>query len=204
MNYLKIKAPFLSAAFIKNRADLFRRKYWDDSFPVEIEDIIELKLKLDIIPVSRLQKLCDTDALITSDWLSVYVDSEKYLDNRYKNRLRFSLAHEIGHFILHRGLYNTFGIKNIEDFYKFIELIPLEQYSYFEIQANKFASYLLVPREELKIERENLIKHPSLVALINSGKLKDETINSYLANPISKIFGVSEEVIEIALNEILS
>lgn len=74
MDYKNITVPFLNNSAIKNKTDLFRKEFWDDSVPVEIEDIIDLKLKLDIVPTKELLKLCDTDALITSGWSLVYVD----------------------------------------------------------------------------------------------------------------------------------
>jgi Zn-dependent peptidase ImmA (M78 family) len=129
------------------------------------------------------------------------VDNNHFSDNRHQNRLRFSFAHEIGHFILHKDIYKSFGIKNIKDFEKLINDIPSNQYGYLEIQANKFASFLLAPREKLITERDKEIK--KVGNLIASGKIKNrKEINSYLAVPISKVFGVSEEVIEIALNEL--
>lgn len=199
MNYKSIVVPFLNNSKIKDNANLFRIKFWDNSIPVDTEEIIDLKLKLDIIPKKELQKLYDTDALITSNWSAVYVDYDKYLDERYKNRLRFSFAHELGHFILHKNIYNSFCIKNLEDFYKLIEKIPQQQYGYLEAQANKFANYLLVPRNKLIKERNKAIKENKLYNLKN---IDIKTLNSYLAIPISKIFGVSEEVIEIALSDI--
>ena len=203
MDYNKIRAPFLSGETIRKKADLFRQRYWDNSVPVEIEEIIELKLRLQIVSIPELQRLCDTDALITSNWSLVYVDNGKYLDDRYKNRLRFSFAHEIGHFILHKDIYNNFKIKSLEDFYKMIEQISQEQYSYFETQANKFANYLLIPRERLIAEKNKLIKiKDGLKETIDSRKTDKKTVDSYMANPMAKIFGVSEEAAEIALNDI--
>ena len=106
MDYTKINVPFLSNLEIKNKADLFRRKFWNDSVPIDMEDIVELKLEMEIIPLKSLQTLFGIDALITSDWRSIYIDYDRYVDERYQNRLRFSLAHEIGHFVLHKGIYN--------------------------------------------------------------------------------------------------
>ena len=202
MDYRKVAVPFLNGLTIKKQADLFREKFWNKSIQVEIENIIDLRLKLDVIPVNGLLKLCDTDALITSNWKSIYVDYEKYLDDRYKNRLRFSLAHEIGHFILHKDIYNSFYIKNLEDFYRLIEQIPQEQYGYLESQANKFANHLLVPRNKLIKEENKVIKAIKENNLNDLKKIDDKTLKSYLAIPISKIFGVSEEVIEIAFSDI--
>jgi len=200
MNYRNISVPFRDKNYIKNKADLFRQQFWDDSIPVNIEKIIDVKLEINIVPTPMMMTLCDTDALIASDWQSIYVDENKYMDDRYQNRLRFSLAHEIGHFILHKNIYSGFNIKEIRDIYKLYEEIPEKQYEYLETQANKFANYLLVPRERLIIERDKVLKKYN--GAINFKKQDVNTLNSYLANPISCIFGVSTDVIEIALNDI--
>ncbi len=200
MNYNKIKVPFLRNVQIKNKAEFFRKKFWNNSIPVDIEYIADVKLKLDIVPVKGLQELCDTDALISSNWQLVYIDHDRYLDNRYQNRLRFSLAHEIGHLVLHKGIYNSFKIKDSKDLRRLLEQIPQEQYGYLEVQANKFANYLLVPRDKLIIERDKVLK--KYKSLIETEGMDEKTLNSYSAIPLSKIFGVSESVIEIALNEL--
>lgn len=198
MNYKNIKVPFLNNADISNKVELFRKKFWDNSIPVNIERIIDLRLKLDVIPVPSLQKLCDTDALIASSWKEIYVDEEKYLDDRYQNRLRFSLAHEIGHFVLHKNIYESFDIKTFKDIYDLIRDIPQEQYSYLETQANKFANLLLVPRNILGNQRIREVKKQKTIPK----NVDRKTLNLYLAIPLSKEFGVSERVIEIALNEL--
>lgn len=64
--------------------------------------------------------------------------------NKYhsKKRQRFTMAHELGHYVLHR---NNIGIKH-EDMVLFRnnEVNPME------VEANNFASELLIPREEFK------------------------------------------------------
>ncbi len=149
MNYSDIKIPFVDKEKIKRKrkADLFREKFWNDSVPVDIEKIIDLKLEIDIIPLPDLG-----DVFISSDWKSIYVDRNKYLDG-IQNRLRFSLAHEIGHFILHKEIYNSFKITSLEKFYQFVIEISGEQYGFLETQANIFANFLLVPRNRLALEK---------------------------------------------------
>lgn len=70
MDYTKIKAPYINNKEIKKKADLFRQKFWDDSIPVDIETIIDVKLKIDVIPSLNLKQECDSDTLISSDWKS--------------------------------------------------------------------------------------------------------------------------------------
>jgi Zn-dependent peptidase ImmA (M78 family) len=200
MNYKDIVVPYLSRAEIENKADLFRKRFWGNGIPVNIEHIIDIKLKIYIIPVPGFLKSANIDALIASDWKSIYVDRSEYLDERRHNRLRFSLAHEIGHFVLHKRTYANLNIKNSSDYYKLNKEIPQRQYSYFESQANKLASYLLVPRRELIVERRKELRKKGKPAWFK--ELDAKTLNSYLAIPLSKTFNVSEDVIAIALNDL--
>jgi hypothetical protein len=195
MDYKEFKVPFISDSLIKEKADLFRKKYWGDIIPVNIEIIIEENLSIKIIPEPGLYRQCSTDAYISSDWLYVFVDNDKYMEDSYYNRLRFSIAHEIGHLILHKKLYQDLKIKNIDDFIKFLTDIPNKQYGFLETQANKFANYFLIPRNILGIERNKILKKYKEIQSFDT-----KQINSYIATPLSKMFGVNSEPMEIALN----
>jgi Zn-dependent peptidase ImmA (M78 family) len=194
-----MRIPFFDNKELKQKADEFRIKHWGDMVPVDIERIIEFKLGIEIIPIPGLYKQCNADALISSDWRTIYVDNDNYLDDRQYNRLRFSLAHEIGHFVLHQELYASFNIKSVEDFYNIIDIIG-QDYGIIEGHANRLANFLLVPREQLKIAREKIeaeyfVKYPEIKNFDNP------TLNSYLAIPLSKIFLVSQDALEISLND---
>ncbi len=195
MNYQEFKVPYISDDVIRVAADRFRKKYWGDVIPVNIESIIEEKLAMEIIPIPDLKKHINTDAFISSDWQSVYVDNEKYMEDSYYNRLRFSIAHEIGHYVLHQALYEELKINSLSDFSDFLNNISGKQYGYIETQANKFANYFLVPRNILKKERVKIMQDYNEIT-----SLEEKLINSYIATPLSKKFGVSSEVMEIALN----
>ncbi|MFA5051009.1 MAG: ImmA/IrrE family metallo-endopeptidase [Patescibacteria group bacterium] len=200
MDYYSIRVPFISQEEIKKMADEFRNRYWGESLPVDIEKIIDGKLKIQIIPIPNLRRDCDMDAHISFNWQFLYVDADMYKDDRQQNRLRFSFAHEIGHYILHENIYSDFKLNNIYKLYEIIGQIPAEQYGYLETQANKFAGYLLVPREKLEIEKKKLIdqlkQNPEFIKISD-----DKSQNSYLAIPLAPIFGVSQEAMEIVLSE---
>lgn len=51
MDYQKFQTPLVSNKEIKKRADQFRKKYWGDIIPVNIETILEQKLGIEIIPI---------------------------------------------------------------------------------------------------------------------------------------------------------
>lgn len=201
MSYKNIIAPYFNNVTIEEKVDIFRKNFWNNTIPVEIEDIIELKLNISLVPIPGFLKITNMDALITSDWKYIYVDNNEYLDERRYNRLRFSLAHEIGHYVMHKRIYSNFEIKTIADYYKLYKDIPTRQYGYLECQANKFASYLLIPRKVLAIEMEKELKNKNDPRLRKIDRL---TLNYYLAKPLAKIFKVSEEAVRIALNSLIS
>jgi Zn-dependent peptidase ImmA (M78 family) len=100
------------------------------------------------------------------------------------------MAHEIGHLILHQDFYASLNIKNIEDFYGIVDKLN-DKYGIIEGHANRFANFLLVPRERLEIEKAKALQvHPEII------EYEAATVNSYIAIPLSKIFEVSETVIE--------
>ncbi|MFH1175500.1 MAG: ImmA/IrrE family metallo-endopeptidase [bacterium] len=200
MDYGKIKVPYIKNKEIKIKAEEFRVKYWDKNLPIDIEKIVDLNLRINIIPLLELEKMCDANALIASNWETLYIDKDLFEDERRQNRLRFSLAHEIGHFILHKDFYKALDINSIDDFYNFIDIIPGEQYGYLETQANKFAGYLLIPFDLL--EKEFFKNLEEVKTKIDIDRFDKLLIKSCISEPLSKKFGVSQETMEIILGEL--
>jgi len=195
MKYKNITVPFIRIDEIKIKADDFRKKFWGNTIPVEVEAIVEIKLKIKIIPIPNLFKLCSVDSQISSNFASILVDQDSYLYNE-TNRIYFSLAHELGHYILHKELFSSFGIKSIEDVIAFINNIPEKQYSFLEAQANKFASHFLLPRDILLGEKKEIIEKYKLQ------NINDKMVNSYIADSIAKKFNVSSQAAELALDDL--
>lgn len=105
MDPRNFKAPFITPEQAWVKADRIRSKYWpSDKLPVEVEEILwEVGLRLD--PIASLKSDGDVDALLTGDLTRIIVDLEEYMDDRMLNRMRFSIAHELGHFVLHGDFY---------------------------------------------------------------------------------------------------
>lgn len=187
------KCKWLDKSEIWERADQFRSTYWEeDTLPVEVEEITELKLKLNIIPYKDLVRLADIDAYLNRDLTGITVDHDRFLNEKYQNRLRFSFAHELGHLILHKDIYAAEHIESIEDWKR---VILSRDYSPFEFQANEFAGRLLVPRATLSAEvlrcHELLKKFDVMDILETDPKGALQLIAPSLCKP----FGVSEDVI---------
>lgn len=195
MDPAQFKAPYISQQDCWARADAFRAKYWpSDEIPVDILDIAELELELEIRPVPRLRFDADVDALLLGNWTTLLVDHQQYMEDRFLNRLKFIIAHELGHLVLHRDTFLEIPRESPEEWIAFMLGMPDEQYSFLEYHANEFAGRLLVPLEKLSHEFEGVLSFAQRNGLPR--QTLDESHLQYLCNPLAKSFGVSQDVIE--------
>jgi hypothetical protein len=147
------KAPFIDQQEIWRRADDFRSRFWpSNQIPIQVLEIVEFELDLEVRPISRLKEDNDIDALLLGNWETIVVDQAQYMDDRYANRLRFSLAHELGHYVLHREVFEQFPRDSVEEWIAFMRDIPEKEYSFLEYHAYEFAGRFLVPPEALRQE----------------------------------------------------
>ena len=193
----------ISFSQIRELADKFRNDYiFNYSIPVDIERVIEATMGIIIIPIKCLQHDSNMDGYISKDFKSIYVDEEMYLDNRTYKRVRFTIAHEIGHLVLHRSNIDMVNFLTEDDWKNFRLNLQEEPLRWFESQASEFAGRLLVPIDQLavafKTARADIIKRN---ASWDSVKLEDEDILSAAASMIAPSFDVSESVIEKRLHK---
>lgn len=197
MNLSNFKAPYIPKLQVQAKADRFRDQYWPQgTLPTDIHQIIEFDLHMEIRAISNLRQAADVDALLLADLTTLVVDRDMFLDDRMLSRMRYSLAHEIGHKILHPSLYSEIGHTSIEEWITSFRSIPDDQYSWVEQHAYEFAGRLLVPPNILVEEFKKQIalgKEKGFEEWDNSG----ENALEYLAHAISmdSSFGVSEQVI---------
>jgi Zn-dependent peptidase ImmA (M78 family) len=103
-------------------------------FPLKINDVYLLLRQRDSDLYIEAWKLKDdVDGMQVADGDSSYI---AYNDSRHPHRKRFTVAHEIGHYLM--------GHTIRTDFYS------LDETDHPEIEANAFAAELLVPLSELK------------------------------------------------------
>jgi hypothetical protein len=197
MNLSNFRAPYFTKSQSHQAADNFRSKYWvQESLPVDIHQIIEFDLKMEIRTISNLRQDVDVDALLLGDLNTIVVDREMFMDDRMLSRMRYSLAHEIGHKFLHPNLYSEMNPTSVEEWISSFRSIPEDQYKWIELHAYEFAGRLLVPPNILQMEFNKQItlgKEKGFQEWDNSG----EDALEYLAHAISMAssFGVSEQVI---------
>ena len=132
--------------------------------------------------------------------------NSKSLDNL--NRFRFTMAHELGHYILHSPLFKKQGVVTVGDTND--TLIGEKDSRKLEYQANKFAAYLLMPEklvcESYKICHNFFPQHiygDRLQPLYYNPK-QPETWNSYtfVVGKMAELLGVSKEAMRIRLQSL--
>lgn len=133
---------------VSRTAENFLQKYNPSGkLPVPIEEIVELRMGIAVVVVPGIKHLLGIDAFINSDFSQITIDEHSY--TAYPERTKFSIAHEVGHLVLHADWYKTHGPKTIDDHLTFYDRIDHEIYKYLEIQASTFAGLILVPRRVL-------------------------------------------------------
>lgn len=120
-----------------------------EMIPLDLVTFADLELKLDLIPYDGLRGAFDADAAVLGDFSGFYIDGSVYdrletLGRSEQNRLRFSLAHELGHWVLHREIFHSAGISSSEALREWLNDHGGDRYR-IEREANEFAGRLLVP-----------------------------------------------------------
>ena len=201
----EIKPKRLTWDKVRRIVEEFRNEHIDpiDTIPVPIHKIIEFKLGLEIQPIYGLKDKVDTEGFLQSNLRTISIDSKTYLDDRYKFRLNFTLAHEIGHLILHAEQYKNMNFASEKEFIEFQQSVDEESLEWFEKQANEFAGRLLVPIDQLKelvAEQEEYCKQFTERLIISDEDLSDKEIESFVLDALSsriyKKFEVSKEVVK--------
>jgi hypothetical protein len=188
------RAKFLPKEAIWKQADAFREKHHPDgSLPVPVLNIAEVELGLEFVPVSGLRQHHDMEALLVPGLKRIYVDKEGFENPKQLFRLNFSVAHEIGHLILHPRQYQGASHKSLEEWLAYFRAIPETEYRKIEWQANEFAGRLLVPRPALE-KRLAAVVTKARSAGFAFGSGDDATIE-YVSNALNRPFEVSWEVI---------
>lgn len=150
----EIRADRLSYDRLRSLSeDFLRAQHPSGKVPVPIEDIVEFKLRLDIVPVSGLRDALrvdghGVDGYLSGDRTAIHVD--EYVYEKVPNRYRFTLAHEVGHWVLHDHVYRNRQYKNVAEWKAFVNAIDDETHRWLEWQAYAFGGLVLVPTGELR------------------------------------------------------
>ena len=140
--------PYVSYERSELLAETFLNEHHPSlSIPVPIEEIVELKLRLSVSAVDGMYSKYALYAVLENGLGAVWVD--KRLWERASFKFRGTLAHEVGHLVLHRDFILAFSYDSPGEFAERLSGLSKEEIDRFEIQAWNFAGQILVPKRTL-------------------------------------------------------
>jgi len=196
-NFHKILPPFIKDLEIQKVIDDLLLQNQEVKLPIE-PDLIAEKLGFTIIPKSNMFRKTSVEAFLIFQKKEIYIDLERYQDDRYWFRCKFSLAHELGHYYLHGDLYKQLHFKTVEDWFEFQNKVPENTIYWIEKHAHEFAGRLLVPGKLLKNELQSIVSSKSYHE-IAFNDLSDKV--DYLSSMLQRKFEVNKEVIRIRIEK---
>lgn len=129
----------------KSKAEREATKVWNKAgrpVPVPVNDIIrDYGLALQ---ESALEDSISGMMVTKENGTAVVVINQDH----HENRKRFSMAHELGHYLLHRSSRSIFVDASEQKFYRDAEASTGTKLQ--EIEANAFAAELLMPQESIE------------------------------------------------------
>lgn len=186
---------------IWKRVEEFRRDYpllQPSQLPLDLITFVDLDLGLNLIPHDGLARRFGADAAVLADFSGFYVDRELFdqIDTSPEwklNRLRFSLAHELGHWVLHQEVFLKAGLTTAEHFLDWLNSHNGRKYE-LERDANEFAGRLLVPREIL-VENFDAVTRAFDQTMGRHAWIRDDSIRQKACERIAPRFGVHWQAI---------
>jgi Zn-dependent peptidase ImmA (M78 family) len=189
MTIPNITIPYRHESDVWTEAEKIRAAHWNGCLPVNVELIAEKGFNFTFIPIDNLQKIVGAEAYITGDLSELHYDSKSH-----DVRLRFSIAHELGHAVLHETAIRSIRTVSIADWKQTMQALPAGIWGRAEWQAREFAGRLLVPKDALFDEVMKL--KPKIEEAKNKvADLEPQAIYEFLAPKICKKFVVSDQVI---------
>ena len=193
----ELEIPVLSYEDIRRHADAFLQQYHPSrNIPVPIEEIIEFQLDINIVPLPGLYQGFEVDGFTSSDLKNIFVD-DSY--NSRPRRYRFTLAHEVGHVVLHKNVYRKANFGGIQEWKDFINSISDQGHRWLEYHAYAFGGLILVPREHLQRLVDEYVRRIREEGM--SLKANWDFCWDYIAARLAKDFDVSTQVIEKRLEK---
>jgi len=194
-----MNVSFLDNEVIWQKADEFRASNdlaGHEDPPIDVLYVVDVVLGFDVIDIPGMAADLRMDAAIVPLAKTIYVDRDaidgwERRDRWIERRLRFSIAHELGHLHLHREYQEGLQFSDAAHFKRWIK--EHRRNGRLEDQADEFAGRFLVPPGLL------LEEFDALNCRMNAADPTWQEIEGARAHAAQKIaprFGVNRQVIE--------
>jgi Zn-dependent peptidase ImmA (M78 family) len=179
------RVPYIGKEELIRKADEFLKKYnLKNEIPVPIEDIVEITLGMKVLYPDGLKKAIGADSYLCIDPTIIVIDSSQI---NCIERLRFTYAHELSHFILHKDVYDLRKVNDEDSYKEFQNSITGDEIKRLESQAYYLAGYLLMPKDVFRRNVDNIIKNEGGISLLSVSAIQR------LVESVSTDFFVSGE-----------
>jgi len=181
-----LKVPFLADSQLESAATELLRKYakWKGSPPrppIPVDDLVEGLLELSL-SIGELRARLGKNDVLGATWLDeghIMIDSS--LEGS-EGRFSFTLAHETGHWVLHRPIIEmekvTVPLFALEPNAKATPAIICRdgQRDSAEIQADRFAAYLLMPATDVRAAAKAINGEPLAIERLEARRKAGELV----------------------------
>lgn len=192
MKFPKFKAPYWPKEAIEKEVVGIRAKYPSiQHIPIDVLAFAEFDLGLEF-DFAALQQL-KQEAFLRPDLSGIWFDEVAFRQPALFHRLRFSAAHELGHYFLHRDIYRGVEFSTVEDWIEFIDKIPPDQYQWIERQADEFAGRFLIPTPDLSKAIDEAVVNAEQEGFFGQGQ---EEVLEFCARVVHRDFRVSQAAME--------
>ena len=148
------KSPVKAATHLNKIVDVYHSVHGGDRYPIDVDKLAlgtaEIFGWSDPITELKQANIRNFEGMLASNedqskWMIAYNASLPS-----QGRIRFTKAHELGHYILHRALQQEFTCRR-ED------MLDWSGENNLEAEADKFASYLLMPLNDFRQQIDNQV-----------------------------------------------
>jgi hypothetical protein len=196
---MPMNADYLNNEDIWRQADAFRNSpmlIGHNSPPLDVMYIVDVLLRFDVIEIDGMFDDLRMDAAIVPAEKTLYVDRNSLDKWERKNhwierRLRFTLAHELGHFTLHQDYLAGIHFSDIAEFK--LWMLAHRKNKRAEDQADEFAGRFLIPSDVLLAEYS---AYSGKMGAADPAWHSVGGMREHIAQKIAPRFGVNPQVIE--------
>jgi len=191
---------------IEARATDILTRHWNGQLPVDVDYIIESQFDIQLFPIPDMKRLTGFEAAIDPMRDQIYYDPRSQDVNSL--RLNFSIAHEFGHFLLHKDVFEWLRTRRDNEYPEWVkttrEFSALFESDRIEREANSFAGRLLVPYKHLSEKlSEFKSRNPQYAQaekmIKEEGRPMADALRNYVARDIHQAFRVSVQCVEYRL-----
>jgi len=192
VEFIKNEMIWKAADDFRNSADLSGH----NMPPIDILFVMDVLLKFDVIDRPNLFDDLRMDAAIAPTGRTLFIDRESLerwerQDQWIEKRLRFSVAHELGHFVLHKDCMTDIRFSTMDQFKQWI--IEHRRNKRIDDQADEFAGRFLVPYDILREEYDRFCQK---ISSVDPAWHEIEGMRAHVAKTLAPRFGVNPQVIE--------